>query len=238
MRGAFTLAGPQENAKDHQQPYVDPGYAELNPAYEQPVNARPVWGLAKPLPRVLRPGMVPTASELNTTDATAAGANVDHQDLEAGKVEPTLNLSKISPQLQIARERRESRVLQRYGSRTSAIGAVNTDSRMGGSLSAHEEAPEEEDFEDPDATYPFPDAESQITQAEDEDWIEESAPLKAYGFGPVDEVHNLHTHWSVVRTRFREPLAELLAVSPPNVLPNKSAHSFTGRCSVGHRLLR
>jgi aquaglyceroporin related protein len=36
-------------------------------------------------------------------------------------------------------------------------------------------------------------------------------PLPAYQ-AEDDEVHNLHTYWSVVRLRFREPLAELLAV--------------------------
>lgn len=61
----FTLAGPQViDTLAANQPYVDPGYADLNPAYDQPANTRPVWGLAKPLPRVIRPGMVPSRSEL------------------------------------------------------------------------------------------------------------------------------------------------------------------------------
>lgn len=238
VRGGFTLAGPQENVRDYQAPYVDPGYAELNPAYEQPVNARPVWGLAKPLPRVVRPGMVPTASELNTTGATPAGVNHDLElkDLEAGRVEPTLNLNKISPQLQIARERRESRVLQRYGSRTSATGMFNLDSRVAGSLSRHDEALPEEEVEDPDATYPFPDAASEVTQAEDDEWMEESEPLKPYGYGPVEEVHNLHTHWSVIRTQFREPLAELLAVSSMIISRCHPADCFIGSCPTDPRL--
>ncbi|KAG9815542.1 hypothetical protein KCU77_g18419, partial [Aureobasidium melanogenum] len=63
----FSLAGPQDVvAVAHQHvPYVDPGYAQLNPAYTQPMHAKPVWSLAKPLPRVVRPGMVPTASEID-----------------------------------------------------------------------------------------------------------------------------------------------------------------------------
>ena len=47
----------------------------------------------------------------------------------------------------------------------------------------------------------------------DGDWIGEEFPLKAYD-PETDEVHNLHTHWSIIRLRFREPLAELLAVIP------------------------
>lgn len=45
----------------------------------------------------------------------------------------------------------------------------------------------------------------------DGDWIGEEIPLKAYD-PETDEIHNLHTHWSGIRLRFREPLAELLAV--------------------------
>lgn len=36
--------------------YIDPQYRDLNPKYGGG-NDRPVWGLAKPLPRVVRPGM-------------------------------------------------------------------------------------------------------------------------------------------------------------------------------------
>jgi aquaglyceroporin related protein len=62
------------------------------------------------------------------------------------------------------------------------------------------------------------DAASIVTEKEhdgdlDGDWIGEEIPLKAYD-PETDEIHNLHTHWSVIRLRFREPLAELLAVSP------------------------
>lgn len=36
--------------------YVDPDYRQLNPRYGRN-NEKPIWGLAKPLPRVIRPGM-------------------------------------------------------------------------------------------------------------------------------------------------------------------------------------
>jgi aquaglyceroporin related protein, other eukaryote len=45
----------------------------------------------------------------------------------------------------------------------------------------------------------------------------EEIPLKAYD-PETDEIYNLHTHWSVIRLRLREPLAELLAVSPSKSL--------------------
>jgi aquaglyceroporin related protein len=40
----------------HGASYVDPKYYELNPTYQKLGNS-PIWGLAKPLPRVVRPGM-------------------------------------------------------------------------------------------------------------------------------------------------------------------------------------
>lgn len=36
--------------------YIDPEYQRMNPRYGES-NEKPVWGLAKPLPRVVRPGM-------------------------------------------------------------------------------------------------------------------------------------------------------------------------------------
>jgi aquaglyceroporin related protein len=67
----FTFAGlaPMETIQANQ-PYVDPGYAELNPAYDQPANTRPVWGLAKPLPRVIRPGMRKTRTRSTISTRT------------------------------------------------------------------------------------------------------------------------------------------------------------------------
>ena len=53
-RPQYSLAGNPTNARGPT--YVDPRYLELNPSYQKVENA-PVWGLAKPLPRVVRPGM-------------------------------------------------------------------------------------------------------------------------------------------------------------------------------------
>lgn len=51
----YSLAGPQKNAPSSGV-YVDPLYRKLNPSYGKE-EEEPVWGLAKPLPRVVRSGM-------------------------------------------------------------------------------------------------------------------------------------------------------------------------------------
>lgn len=249
----FSLAGPQDSLPVNQ-PYVEPGYADLNPAYDQPVNARPVWGLAKPLPRVIRPGMVPSVSELRTTLNQANEEAVQPEetslqdvDLEKGQVEPTLKLSKITSQLQAARELRENRLLQRRASVTSDSIPGPGDLRP---LTPHDEAPEEEEESEAGEDHPVSppavqrpsvlddpsfsfgpggsvldhtkqesqvhpqlddDASTQFSEAKDDDWLTDAIKVTD-DHGAGDEVHNHHTHWSVIRTRFREPLAEFLAV--------------------------
>ncbi|TVY34930.1 putative membrane protein [Lachnellula subtilissima] len=54
-RPLYSLAG-NPTIQPQGQSYVDPKYYEFNPRYQKPENA-PVWGLAKPFPRVVRPGM-------------------------------------------------------------------------------------------------------------------------------------------------------------------------------------
>ncbi|KAJ9317090.1 hypothetical protein DTO271D3_2829 [Paecilomyces variotii] len=51
----YSLAGPQKNAPSSGV-YVDPLYRKLNPSYGEE-EEEPVWGLAKPFPRVVRSGM-------------------------------------------------------------------------------------------------------------------------------------------------------------------------------------
>ncbi|KAK8189636.1 aquaporin-like protein [Phyllosticta paracitricarpa] len=172
--GGISLAGPSDlPAVAAHQPYVEPGYADLNPAYEQPINSRPVWGLAKPLPRVVRPSMVPQEDEqVPSAGATAGNQASSDSDLEKGQVEPTFNMGKLSNKLRGARERRE-----KEGQLPDNASTTTT----------------EHDLHD-----------------DDKDWLEEELELRPYV--PEDEIHNNHTHWSVIRTRFREPFAEFLAV--------------------------
>ncbi|KAJ5731959.1 MIP transporter [Penicillium malachiteum] len=117
-QGKFTLAGPDETPQLRmaQEPFVQPGYADLNPSYDQPANAKPVWSLAKPLPRVVRPGMVPTRDELIQQRANAQlplensqryGLDVDPNDLEQGRIEKTTDPRKMAAQVEDARLQRE-----------------------------------------------------------------------------------------------------------------------------------
>ncbi|KAF3394556.1 putative membrane protein [Penicillium rolfsii] len=118
-QGKFTLAGPDETPQMRlsHEPFVHPGYADLNPAYEQANNAKPVWSLAKPLPRVVRPGMVPTKDELLQNLAKAQlpaensqrlGLDVDPNDLEQGRIDKTADPRKMAAQVEDARLQREN----------------------------------------------------------------------------------------------------------------------------------
>lgn len=240
----FTLAGAG-NPLDTiiaNQPYIDPGYVDLNPAYEVATNARPVWGLAKPLPHVVRQGMIPTRTEI----LKQAPGQLQHEqeaqeefDLEAGRVESTINPHKISNALQTAQQDREFRLLRTYtgqsafggsGRRRSSVSSAHAarhstaSDRPGQSQQVNavkklasvteQNTPDESDHpnekgwivEDTLAVTPVQD------EKMDDDWIEDPDELKPYD-PELDEIHNLHTHWSVIRLQFREPLAELLAVT-------------------------
>ncbi|KAJ5339781.1 hypothetical protein N7541_011736 [Penicillium brevicompactum] len=123
-QGRFTLAGPDETPQLRlaQEPFVQPGYADLNPSYEQPSNARPVWSLAKPLPRVVRPGMVPTKEELLESLANAQrpaensqklGLDVNANDLEQGRIDKTNDPRKMAAQVEDARLQRENNFMNK-----------------------------------------------------------------------------------------------------------------------------
>lgn len=120
--------GPQ--LRQAHENYVHPGYVELNPAYEQPASAKPVWSLAKPLPRVIRPGMVPTRDELMQVrqdpqlprkNTMQAGVDVTPQDLEEGRIEPTTNPAKLSAQLKDSRTQREDNFISRIQRRGTIL---------------------------------------------------------------------------------------------------------------------
>lgn len=257
----FTLAGPAPvETMVQNQPYVDPGYAHLNPAYVQPENVRPVWGLAKPLPRVVRPGMIPSRTEINMAQQQQQQPQTQADlDLEQGRIEPTLKLSRISTALQNARQQRENNLMEAHGL-VSPTNLQSTTSQQQ-PLTAPSQVIEEEDLADKptntDTTSPErpptrpplsfdgrPSQNSQHSQNEpfpnlsdhddqgsvttevagpddlDGEWVGQEIPLVAYDPNYDDEIHNLHTHWSVIRLRFREPLAELLAVSASSLIIN------------------
>jgi aquaglyceroporin related protein len=219
----FSLAGPQvADAMAANQSYVDPGYTQLNPAYEQPSNTRPVWGLAKPLPRVLRPGMVPTTSELHTelvNQKQKQHEDLERQDpdLEQDRIEATLRYDKIVPQLENVREEREVQLYETFkkSSPFQSPSIRGGTSVHGGFFSPRHEYAIPEETEDllGDQLPQLSEAIADVRDSKlDEPPYEDAVPLQAYEADET-EVHNLHTYWSVIRLRFREPLAELLAVS-------------------------
>jgi len=122
--GKFTLAGPDETPQlqlSHE-PFVAPGYSDLNPSYEQPNNAKPVWSLAKPLPRVVRPGMVPTKEELLQNRQNAQlpaensqniGLDVDPNELELGRIPKSADPRKMAAQVEDARLQRENNFMSK-----------------------------------------------------------------------------------------------------------------------------
>ncbi|KAI3396167.1 hypothetical protein diail_370 [Diaporthe ilicicola] len=245
----FTLAGPGNPLESivANQAYVDPGYTDLNPAYDQAPNNRPVWGLARPLPHVVRPGMIPTQSEFREQ----APGQLQHEqkaqeefDLEAGRVESTINPHKISSALQAAQQDREFRLLRTYtgqsyvggfagrkASVSSGQGRQSMSEQLGKQensdaeqatqrarrqsvtvtelASVAEQKTPDESGHTNDAGY-FGNSPLHAVQTVDNDWVEDEQ-LEPYD-PELDEIHNLHTHWSVIRLKFREPLAELLAV--------------------------
>jgi aquaglyceroporin related protein, other eukaryote len=236
----FSMAGPPTiDTIMANQPYVDPGYAQLNPAYDQPVNVRPVWGLAKPLPRVLRPGMVPAKDEfekevLEDRDPPAHPP----ADIEAGRIEPSLRPDKVASTLETIRREREIALVRAFEHQYSDSptfspfgGAAPRQSSDAPTVTPSarvrlEEPIEEEEstsdqsqvaeplIEPPELSLPEAVAGLKAAKAEEEEIkppYEDVVPLAAYE-AEDDEVHNLHTYWSIIRLRFREPLAELLAV--------------------------
>ncbi|KAM0257694.1 hypothetical protein ACHAQJ_004259 [Trichoderma viride] len=119
----FNLAGPSDSQqlRSAHEPFVHPGYGDLNPSYEQPNNAKPIWSLAKPLPRVIRPGMVPTKNELLENCVTAElpaensqklGLDVDPNELEKGRIDKSADVRKMAAQVTDARVQRENNFIK------------------------------------------------------------------------------------------------------------------------------
>ncbi|TQS33387.1 hypothetical protein Golomagni_06268, partial [Golovinomyces magnicellulatus] len=231
-QGLFTTAGPDDtsNLRQSQEPFVQPGYGELNPSYEQPANATPIWSLAKPLPRVVRPGMVPTKAELLESrtkvelpaqNSQNAGLAVDPNQLEAGRIDPQLNLGNVAAQVKDSRVQRENAFvdklltgdnLTRRRSRSSRQ-SMSRPSFQGANFDTSDQPIGPEDRLEPVQEHisdgelsdhiPFPDL-------QDSSYPEDLHPLVQDLV--EEEIHNNHTAWSVIRTHHREALAEALAV--------------------------
>jgi aquaglyceroporin related protein len=280
-----TLAGPEPTIQLAQtyENYVSPGYVDLNPSYDQPAYTKPVWSLAKPLPRVVRAGMIPSkneilesrqSAELPMENSQKLGLDVDPTDLEEGRVRFHPNPAVLAAQLRDARTQREHNYInhmaaaqqgetfERDTSRSSVIPRQTSLSRRarastGASLHDRPMSHVEADIADetvhdldldaiPEALTPpleltaqslekhmrtIPESRvvSRVASKEDnrslslstladdaedaDDWPN-LEPLKSVE-NPIvfgEEIHNNHTGWSVLRTQYREFLAEFLAV--------------------------
>lgn len=99
----FSLAGSASYAPNQNNvSYVAPGYHELNPNYNAPAN-KPLWGLAKPLPRVVRPGM----RGKDGRDGQAGNAKRENNERTAVETEDQVGTEAI-PQLdKIASQRQD-----------------------------------------------------------------------------------------------------------------------------------
>ncbi|KAK1141157.1 hypothetical protein N8T08_009324 [Aspergillus melleus] len=231
----FTLAGPDETPQMRRahEPFVQPGYAELNPEYEQGVNARPVWSLAKPLPRVVRPGMVPTLDELRQAHRQApwpaarshrAGLDVDPDEITKGRVAPTSNPLKIAAQVEDARIQREANLANKIlRGETASLSSSSRRLRHASTwaLPSDQLATVPEGDTLPDAEFNQSSEELQETDpllVDEPDELDFTTLEKCDDLHPLveelveEEVHNHHTTWSVVRTHYREALAEGLSV--------------------------
>ncbi|CAI7578480.1 unnamed protein product [Penicillium palitans] len=229
-QGRFTLAGPDETPQLRlaQEPFVQPGYSDLNPSYEQPSNARPVWSLAKPLPRVVRSGMVPTKQELlqnlenaqrPTENSDRLDLDVDANDIEQGRIDKTADPRKMNAQVDDSLAAQTSRI-----SRTSSVrrrrpttGDIPQDQlsivQEGDSLDDEEPGERPEVDDDPLEDQDLGTRLEQILSAhelEKSGYAEDMHPLVQDLI--EDEVHNNHTVWSVIRTHHREAFAEALGV--------------------------
>ncbi|KEF52725.1 uncharacterized protein A1O9_11142 [Exophiala aquamarina CBS 119918] len=257
----FTFAGPTlENALAANQPYVEPGYAQLNPAYDQPANSRPIWGLGKPLPHILRSGMVPSNEELQEMQQRRDGISqaAFSEGVASARIDPTLRTHIIHPQLDNIRRDREIRLFESYRRQYEPSAAFSPLSRTTKSSSATLEGPNhphragetifEEDEEQPQpqrqpSELDLPqlrEAMANVNQAREEGYLENAyqgaVPLFSYKPG-LREIQNFHTGWSVWRYRFREPLAELLGITIQYILGFSANLSITvsrGTASVSY----
>ncbi|KAK5072068.1 Protein kinase domain-containing protein ppk32 [Lithohypha guttulata] len=227
----FSLAGPAPlDTLVANQPYVDPGYAQLNPAYDQPANTRPIWGLAKPLPHVLRSGMVPTKDELKQEVLHRDDRPESIADLETGRIEPSLRPGKIAAQLDDVRRGRELHLFETFHHQRPGSPAFSPFGRYHKESAAHHDISElhsrlgEPIIEEEDEEYQHRKSDPELAgldeaiananrakEAEHSIHLPYQDAIPLFGYeAEDDEVHNLHTYWSVVRLLFREPLAELL----------------------------
>jgi aquaglyceroporin related protein len=225
----------------------------LNPAYQKHENA-PLWGLAKPLPRVVRPGM-----KRGATDEQGVVEDKGAERHEPGSSEVIPQIGMIGDQRQDAgkdavgerrdvedrgyghdagrRQSQHTAPVQRIGSENSVLDRYGTpkDERSNPMEEWRSRGPSYrrshgDPFDDQNAdlgdrrlssVQEVPSSLSTVSTIGDVneidleageytgDWPLEKEDAAQYSQDAADE-HNL---WCSIRAKFREPLAECLAVS-------------------------
>lgn len=264
-RPQYSLAGAT-GLQSHAGSYVDPKYYDYNPAYRE-VHQQPVWGLAKPLPRVVRPGM--------TKGRTNADVRAVVEDMAAEIQEP--GTAEAIPQVGMIDDQRADEGMVRISKQPSNrndgngrgyghqkqyrsgdghdIGLVRSSdySVMGryGTPKDERDDPLNEwqsSSGDPDVSLPhgadiaeggrtmnklpsLPEVPSQtmstVLSTSSTDFANTGTDVdleagEKFGEWPVDEndakesleeYEDMYNRWASIRAKFREPLAEILAVS-------------------------
>lgn len=242
----FSLAGGGLGAQQQHTSYIDPKYYELNPNYQRKPQG-PLWGLAKPLPRVVRPGMLgmqhavedkqAEQQQPGSTEAIPQVGMINEQRENAGKDANEHGSRNGYGKLREEQPRRrpsETSAVERFGTPGDEKGNPMED-WLAGQPSAKSQ------MTDPFTEYhpggdigtrqlhrlsDVPEHLDNVTAEEDFAWQnDQSIDLEAgekIGDWPVDdqraeeyirEHRDEYNNWCSIRAKFREPLAECLAVS-------------------------
>lgn len=283
QRPQYSLAGNLGQAV-HNQSYVDPRYYDYNPSYRNP-RATPVWGLAKPLPRVVRPGMrrddrsardeegrvvEKKSAELDapgSAEAIPQLGMIDEQRQEDGKEpigEPTNKDNRGYGHQFRRKESRlsskrtvniagglasENSLVDRYGTpkdeRSNPMEELRFPSSypvsdpfddvkgdLGERRLGHSSGLSEVTSDSP-SVYDAKDAQNIDLEAGEnsDDWPLEDGEEEQY----IQEEDDMHNSWASIRARFREPLAECLAVSDFPCLSPPVSNIVTDHDSIPDR---
>jgi len=244
-RPQFSLAGSYA-APAPAPSYIDPEYYELNPRYNQPVD-KPIWGLARPLPRVVRtrsrlrsiaPGegnlalggrRLSNLQRLRTsksirplqtnTEAIPQLAKIPSQKADAGGGHH--HREGAPPLMQTTSKEKASNdasEFSRYGSPVEEKGDPMNSFRLLPSISRRESGTGDmgESILSKLPTVPEQDSGSSELDLEARaglNYTDESVAGEIMSEDDNDSDYEIVNQWSLIRARFREPLAEGLAVS-------------------------
>lgn len=262
-RPGYSLAG---NAPfEHREPrFIEDEYYDFNPHYQKPKDS-PVWGLAKPLPRVVRPGMRRGREDKRKPKVVEDKAAEHNQP---GDAEAIPQVGMIPSQEEDQGQKRkqpakgsESREERGYGRPQRPAGEqshISMPRQESGSLKCLQSGTPLDERNNPleDWSSPFEDnrdlderrtalsdveelsprpsnfsSRSRVStqiedlqepqdlndldleagdKLEDDDWSLNSEEIQQH----IQEEKDNFNEWAVIRAKFREPLAECLAVSP------------------------